>query len=211
MTHARYKRIGLTGGIGSGKTTAADRFASLGVPVVGADAISRRSLKKDGACYGRVVETFGAGILRNDGTIDRKALAAIIFSDENKRRLLNDIVHPYVLKEMFEQANGLCDDSRCKLVLFDVPLLFESGMDREMDANVLVACDEETRVRRIMARDGTTREAAEARIRSQMPEEEKRARADYVLDNNFTPAHLNEQVKALYKKLTESAYAADAE
>lgn len=208
MTRAQYKRIGLTGGIGSGKTTAAGYFAALGAPVVGADEISRKSLEKGGACYVRTIETFGMGILHNDGTIDRKALAKIVFSDEKKRRALNGIIHPHVLEAMFEQADALFKDHGCKLVLFDVPLLFESGMDSEMDANILVACNEETRIRRVMERDDATREAALSRMRSQMPENEKRARADFVLDNNFSTSDLKQQVEALYKKLTESANAA---
>jgi len=201
MTLVRYKRIGLTGGIGSGKTTAAEYFSALGVPVVNADEISRASLEKGGACYHRVVETFGTDVLRDDGTIDRKQLAKIVFSDEDQLRALNEIVHPHVLKTMFEQADELFADCGCKLVLFDVPLLFESGMDREMDANVLVACDEETRIRRVMERDKLTREAALLRIRAQMPEEEKRALADYVLDNHSSPDNLKRQVESLYEQL----------
>lgn len=201
MTDGRYKRIGLTGGIGSGKTTAAEYFSALGVPAVGADGISRKSLEKDGDCYGRVVETFGTGVLRGDGSIDRKKLAKIVFSDENQLRALNETVHPYVLKTMFEQADDLFEDCGCRFVLFDVPLLFESGMDHEMDANVLVVCDEETRIRRVMERDKLTREATLSRIRAQMPEEEKRALADYVLDNNSSPENLKKQVESLYKQL----------
>lgn len=210
MTRVQYKRIGLTGGIGSGKTTAAEFFAALGVPVISADKISRNALTKGGACYDRVIETFGMGILHDDGTIDRKALANIIFSDETKRHALNEIVHPYVLETMFKEANTLRKDHTSTIMLFDIPLLYESGMDKDMDANILVVCDEETRIHRIMERDGTTREAAKARIQSQMPEDEKRAMADYILDNNFSQSHLKKQVTALYKKLTESAYAADA-
>jgi len=211
MTRDQYKRIGLTGGIGSGKTTAAAYFAKLGVPVIGADEISRNALRKDGACYESVIEAFGPGILREDGSVNRKALAGIVFSNEEKRRVLNAIVHPYVLKTMFEQADALFMEHGNRIVLFDVPLLFESGMDRAMDANVLVACNESTRIRRVMERDGISREAALLRMRSQMPESEKSARADYVLDNNFSTSNLKDQVEKLYIKLTESANAADTE
>ncbi len=209
MTRVQCKHIGLTGGIGSGKTTAANYFTALGVPVISADEISRNALTKDGACYDRVIETFGMDILLDDGTIDRKALADFIFSDQTKRRALNEIVHPYVIATMFERANALRQDQKSTIILFDVPLLFESGMDRDMDANILVVCDEETRIHRIMDRDGTTRKLAKARIQSQLPEEEKRARADYILDNNFSQSHLKKQVAALYKKLMESANATD--
>lgn len=211
MTRTNYKRIGLTGGIGAGKTTVSGYFSALNVPVVCADEIARDALQKDGACYRRVIDTFGEGILCVDGTIDRKKLGNIVFSDEDKRRMLNDIVHPYVRETMFEQANAIQAKVKSKIVLFDVPLLFESGMDQDMDANILVVCGEETRIRRIMERDGMTRESAEARIRSQMPEDEKRALAGYILDNNLSLTSLKEQVEALYKKLTESVHAADAE
>lgn len=211
MTRANYKRIGLTGGIGAGKTTVSGYFSALGVPVVCADEIARDALQKEGACYRRVIETFGEAVLCGDGTIDRKKLADIVFSNEEKRRMLNDIVHPYVRETMFDQANAMQAKNGSGIVLFDVPLLFESGMDKDMDANILVVCNEETRIRRIMERDGMTRASAEARIRSQMPEDEKQPLTDFILENHSTQSNLEKQVEALYKKLTESVHAADAE
>lgn len=201
MSKRVYKRIGLTGGIGSGKSTAAKRFRELGVLVLDADEISRASLKKGGACYSDVVALFGSEILTLDGEIDRKKLASIVFGDEEKRRQLNAIVHPYVIETMFSRAEEALNKSG-GIVVFEVPLLFESGMHEKMDRNILVACGEEQRVKRILERDNTTRQAALARIRTQMPEEEKRLLANYILENDGTIEQLNAQIDALLEELS---------
>ena len=201
MSKRAYKRIGLTGGIGAGKSTAAKRFRELGVLVLDADEISRASLKKGGACYSDVVALFGSEILTLDGEIDRKKLASIVFSDEEKRRQLNAIVHPYVIETMFSRAEEALNKSG-GIVVFEVPLLFESGMHEKMDRNIFVACGDEQRVKRILERDNTTRQAALARIRAQMPEEEKRLLANYILENDGTIEQLNAQIDALLEKLS---------
>ncbi|HQQ41105.1 MAG TPA: dephospho-CoA kinase, partial [Clostridia bacterium] len=167
MSKRAYKRIGLTGGIGAGKSTAAKRFRELGVLVLDADEISRASLKKGGACYDGVVALFGSEILAQDGEIDRKKLAGIVFADEEKRRQLNAIVHPYVIETMFSRAEETLNKSG-GIAVFEVALLFESGMHEKMDRNILIACEEEQRIQRIVERDNTTRQAALARIRAQM-------------------------------------------
>lgn len=201
MSKRVYKRIGLTGGIGAGKSTAAKRFRELGVLVLDADEISRASLKKGGACYKDVIESFGSDILALDGEIDRKKLASIVFGDEEKRRQLNAIVHPYVIETMFNRAEEALSKSG-GIVVFEVPLLFESGIHEKMDRNILVACGEEQRVKRILARDNNTRQAALARIRAQMPEEEKRLLANYILENDGTIEQLNAQIDALLEELS---------
>lgn len=198
---ANYRAIGLTGGIGSGKSTAARRFAELGAAVYQADEISRQALEPGAACYQQVIDAFGEGIRSKDGSIDRKALARIVFSDEEKRKALNAIIHPYVIDQLFSRAKNDLSSKRGAIAIFDVPLLFESGIDAEMERNIVVVCDEEERVHRVVERDGASREQALARIRAQMPEEEKRLRADYVLDNNGTPEQLIRQVDALYRTL----------
>jgi dephospho-CoA kinase len=209
MSERAYKLIGLTGGIGAGKSTAAERFRACGALVLDADEISRASLKKDGACYDDVVALFGSVILMADGEIDRKKLAGIVFSDESKRRKLNAIVHPYVIEAMFSRAEEALSRSG-GIAVFEVPLLFESGMHEKMDRNILVTCGEEQRVQRILARDNTTREAALARIRAQMPEAEKRLLADFILENDGTIEQLNAQIDALWQGLSGKTVA-DAE
>ncbi len=199
-TGGSFIKIGLTGGIGSGKSTAARRFAALGARVYHADELSRRALDPGAACYDRVVSAFGKEILNPDGTIDRKTLAKLVFADENKLAMLNGIIHPYVIGELFSMA-GRDLDASGGVAVFEVPLLFESGMDERMDANVVVSSEQETRVRRVMERDGLTREHVLSRMRAQMPEEEKRLRADYILENDGSEENLLRQVDALYELL----------
>ena len=194
-----YLKIGLTGGIGSGKSTVARRFAELGATVYSADEVARRALEPGEPCYQRVISEFGESILVADGTINRNALAKIVFSDERKRIILNEIVHPYVIDELFSRAEADLSNKSGAIALFDVPLLFESGLDERMDRTIVVTCSEEERIRRIVARDLVSPEHALSRIRAQMPEEERRQRADYVLDNNGSLDELIDQVDALFE------------
>lgn len=201
QTGGTYLKIGLTGGIGSGKSTAARRLLQLGALVYHADEIARRALDPGAPCYDRVLAEFGEDILLPDGSIDRKRLAEIVFASGKRREILNGIIHPYVIETMFSLAQTGFDRSHNPIAVFDVPLLFESGLDALMDVTVLVVCDQETRVRRVMDRDGFSREHVLSRMRAQMPEEEKRLRADYILDNNGSEEDLNRQVDALYATL----------
>ncbi len=196
-----YRKIGLTGGIGSGKTTAAKRFAALGARVYHADEVSRRALDPCSDCYSKVIETFGMDVVQDDGEIDRRKLGEIVFADEGKRRALNGIIHPFVISELLASAERDLASLPDGIAVFEVPLLFESRMDEQMDANIVVTCEDESRIARVMNRDELPREQVLARMRAQMPEEEKRLRADYVLDNNGTHESLLHQVDALYAAL----------
>ena len=140
--HTNYLKVGLTGGIGSGKSTAARRFAALGAHVYHADEVARRALDPGAVCYRRVIAAFGPGIVKQDGTIDRKLLGEIIFANEEKRAALNRIVHPHVISELFALANKDLEKNERGIAVFEVPLLFESGMNESMDCNVLVFCNE---------------------------------------------------------------------
>lgn len=190
--------IGLTGGIGAGKSTVSARFAALGAAVLDADAISRQALETDGCCYSDVVSLFGDGVLQLDGSINRRRVAAIVFSDAGKRRQLNDIVHPAVQCELLRRASAVEPQ---RLVVFDVPLLFESGWHLMMHKTIVVAAEERVRIARICARDGCTVSEAMARIRAQMPQEQKCRMADFVLTNDGSVAALHLRVDALYAKL----------
>lgn len=205
MRNPAYVKIGLTGGIGAGKSAAAARFRALGALVLDADAIARAALEPGGACYASVLEEFGVCILLPNGFIDRKALAKIVFSDDEKRTLLNAIVHPYVKKTMFAMAKKELG-KKGGVAIFEAPLLFESGMHTRMDANVLIIASEETRIKRIIRRDGSTREAAQSRIRAQMPDEQKRLHADYILENDETISQLNKQIDRLYQTFLEGRH-----
>lgn len=202
MSERLYRRIGLTGGIGSGKTTAARRFAERGALVLDADEVSRRALERDGACYDAALEAFGGGILRGDGSIDRARLAKIVFSDPSELRRLNAVVHSYVLSALLGAADRALSEKPGAIAVFDVPLLFESGMYRDMDHTVLVVCDEDKRVARVSARDGYPAESVRRRAHSQMAEEQKRLLASEVLDNNGSLDDLLSQVDRLYDRLT---------
>ncbi len=196
-----YRKIGLTGGIGSGKSTVAARLASLGAHVYDADEIARHALDPGGVCYARVIETFGEALVDQDGAIDRKKLAQIVFHDEKQRQKLNEIVHPYVIEELFSRAARELDGTEGRIAVFEVPLLFESGLDQKMDETILVASDKENRIQRVMRRSGMTREQILARMRTQMPEEEKRRRADRIIENNDTEEALLRRVDRLYEAL----------
>ena len=198
---ASYRKIGLTGGIGSGKSTVAARFAALGAHVYDADEIARHAFDPGGVCYARAIEAFGKEVVGSDGEIDRKRLAQIVFQDDVKRLALNAIIHPYVINELFARAARDLDGTQGKIAVFEVPLLFESGLDQSMEKTVLVVSDEENRIRRVMRRSGMTREQVLARMRAQMPEEEKRRRADYILENNDSEEELIRRVDSLYHTL----------
>ena len=189
--------IGLTGGIASGKTVAAERFRALGATVIDADGISRRALEEGGKCVETVKETFGKSILNDAGAIDRRALALLVFSDEEQRKKLNAIVHPEVLREMRRLARKAAG----RMVVFDVPLLFESGFSEETDTNIVVAADDDIRIRRMTKDRGMTEEEAQKRIASQMPQETQCAMADHVIWNNGDIDELYKSVDRIYEML----------
>ena len=193
------KVIGLTGGIASGKSTASAYLRELGAAIVDADAISRASTRRGGAAFEAVCAAFG-DILGADGEIDRRKLGSIVFADEDARRKLNSIVHPAVMAESRAQIEN-ARASGVKECILDVPLLFETGMEKLCDETWLISLDRATQAERLMARDGMTREQAEARIDSQMPLEEKERRATVVIDNRRSVEKLNSEVGSLYQAL----------
>lgn len=196
-----FTRIGLTGGIAAGKSAVTNRLRERGAAVVDADAAARAVVEPGTAGLQRIAARFGAGVLRTDGALDRPALAALVFEDAAARADLNAIVHPLVGEWMRAEEARLLADTR--LVFWDVPLLYESGMAEWMDCVWLVSAPEELRAARIMARDGIPRAAALARIASQMPEAEKRRRADVILENTGSIEALHAQVDALYDAARE--------
>lgn len=191
------RRIGLTGSIASGKSMVSDRLRALGAYVVDADAISRALCEPGAAGLARIVEAFGTGTLAPDGTLDRKAMAARVFADAAARRKLEDILHPLIRARM-EQ---LAQESGEAAVIFDVPLLLETGMDARMDQVWVVDAPEALRVARMMRRDGCTKEQACARIAAQMTDAQKRVRADVLIENDGSVAALYERVDALWQSL----------
>ena len=193
--------LGLTGGIGSGKTAAAARLAEHpGVRVVFADDVAKRLMVDDEAVREAVRQRFGAGTYRADGSLDRGRLAARVFGDEAELTALNAIVHPAVRRAMLAAV----EDARAsgvRLLVYEAALIFETGADEILDHVAVVDAPVETRVARAMARDGSSREDVLARMARQMDPAELRRRADTVLDNGGPLAQLHAQVDALYERL----------
>jgi dephospho-CoA kinase len=200
--------IGLTGGIGSGKSTVSARLAELGARVIDADAITRELQEPGTEVFATIVDRFGEGVVAEDGTLDRPALAAVVFADPEELKALNGIVHPAVgveIAERLAEAAGTDD-----VVVLDVPLLVESGRD-DMAATVVVDLDPEEAVRRLVEYRGFTEEDARARIRRQASREDRLAKADRVLDNAGTVEELLAQVDALWPWIEAQAPVTPAE
>ncbi len=187
-------RIGLTGGIGSGKSTVSALLAEHGAVVVDADRIAREVVEPGTPGLAAVVEAFGSGVLTPDGALDRPALAALVFADPEARRTLDGIVHPLVRARGRELESAAAPGS---VVVHDVPLLVETGQAASYDLVLVVLADVETRVARLVGR-GLTAEDARARIAVQATDDQRRAVADVVLDNNGTPEHLAAQVERVW-------------
>ena len=193
--------IGLTGGIGSGKSTVADMLREAGVDVIDADQLAREAVAPGSEGLRDVVARFGAGILDDQGALDRKKLGDVVFQDEEARRALNAIVHPRVAALAAERVQELAAKGRARVV-YEVPLLFENGLDAAMRATVVVYVDEDTQLRRLMARDGSGEAAARARMSAQMSLEEKRRRASYVIDNRGSLEDTARQLREVWRELT---------
>jgi dephospho-CoA kinase len=190
-------RIGLTGGVGSGKSTVADLLARHGALVINADALAREVVEPGTPGLAALVERFGAGILTPDGALDRAALARLAFTDDRARADLNAIVHPLVGRRSAEIMAELPDDA---VVIYDVPLLVENDLSGGFDVVVVVEADVETRVRRLVRR-GLTADDARARIAVQATDEQRRAVADEIIRNDGSPEELAAAVDELWERL----------
>lgn len=175
--------IGLTGGIASGKSTVSNMFRNQGIRIIDADKISRDVVEIGEPAYQQIVKTFGQDIILDDQTINREKLGAIIFSNDKNRQQLNEIVHPAVRKEMLKQKQEE-KERNAKQVVLDIPLLFESKLTHMVDVTVLVYVDEQTQLKRLMNRNGYSKEEAMMRIQSQLPLKEKVKLADVIINNN---------------------------
>jgi dephospho-CoA kinase len=187
--------VGLTGGIGSGKSTVSARLAELGARVIDADAITRELQQPGTEVFGAIVDRFGDGVVAEDGTLDRQALADVVFTDPDELKALNLIVHPAVGVEIAERMKAAADTD--DVVILDVPLLVESGRD-DMAAMVVVDLDPEIAIRRLVEHRGFSEEDARARISRQASREDRLAKATKVLDNSGTVDDLRAQVDALW-------------
>ncbi len=196
--------LGITGNIASGKSRVAARMAELGAAAVSADQLAREVVAPGSETLAALVNVFGEAILAADGSLDRSRLAEIVFADVGARKRLEAITHPAIGRLAEERLRRLWQEGH-RLVVYEAPLLFEAGAVGRVDRVLVVLADTEVRLARLMARDGLDREAALRRIRAQMSQEEKAARADYVIDNSGSWEDCRRQVDALYRRLLSSA------
>ena len=196
--------VGLTGGIGSGKSAVADLLVARGAVLIDADQVARDVVAPGGPAYEPLIERFGRGIVAPDGTIDRPALAAVAFADEESRLALNAITHPAIGVAMLEARDAF--EGTDEIVVLAIPLL--SAAHREtvrLHKVVVVDCPTEIALERLLRQRGFDRADAEARIRSQISREERVKEADYVVDNSGDRAALARQVDALWAWLEQAA------
>ena len=194
----RTLHVGLTGGIGAGKSTVARLLAEHGAIVLDADLAARAVVEPGTAGLAEVVGAFGPGVLREDGSLDRAALAAVVFTDEEQRNKLNAIVHPRVRTWMAERVAAAPAGS---VVVQDVPLLVEGGGAKLFEHVVVVDADDETRIARLVGDRGMSEQDARARIAAQASREQRNAVADRLIDNSGGPAELASAVSDLWREL----------
>ncbi|MBS3732891.1 MAG: dephospho-CoA kinase [Desulfobacterales bacterium] len=196
----RQLKIGVTGGVGSGKSLVCRRLQELGVSVCSADELARQAVEPGTRAYDQIVHHFGRQILTPDGGIDRAALRRIIVDDDTARKTLERLVHPEVMRQM-EKHFAAAEKQGAPAAAAEVPLLFEAGLESFFDAVILVRGDMENRLQRVMARDNVSRQEAEALMKTQMSEAQKRKRADYVIENNGSISRMQGEVDRIYAEL----------
>jgi len=189
--------LGLTGGIGSGKTLVGEMFAQLGAEIIDADQLARDVVEPGQPALGEIVERFGPDVLQADGRLDRAKLGSIVFADASARTALNAITHPRI-RERMEAAVSERKDRSGVLILV-IPLLYESARTALVEKVIVVWVDPQTQFRRLVERGGLTAEQAQQRIAAQMPLDQKRALADHVIDNRGTPEETRRQVETIYR------------
>ena len=197
----RFILVGLTGGISTGKSVVSMMFAHLGARVIDADVLAREVVAPGQPAHAAIVAEFGPDVLQPDGYLDRKRLGAIVFGDPERRRRLEAITHPAVRQRQQRILSVLEEEEFEGVVIWDVPLLFETKSAGTMDRVVVVVADEPTQLARLMARDGSAEPDARARMASQMPLSDKAKQAHYVIDNSGTRAETEKQVREVHRAL----------
>ena len=193
--------VGLTGAMGSGKTTVGGLFKALGAHVLDADIICRSLVEPEKPAWREIIGLLGDGILKDDQTLDRRKIADIVFNNSDKKKALEAILHPRVVEEERVLYADIVKNDPGALVIIDAALLIESENYRKVDKVIVIACDEETQLRRIMTKNMFSREDAERRLQQQMPLEEKIKFADYVLHNDSDLTELKKKAEALFHQL----------
>jgi dephospho-CoA kinase len=195
--------LGITGNIASGKSTVARAFVNHGAVLVDADQLARDVVAPDSPVLQQLVAQFGMDILQENGELDRKRLGQIVFSDADARRQLNNIIHPAIARLAIERLTELKEQPGVPMVIYEAPLLFEAGAEGRVDQVLVVKIDPEIQLQRLMEREDLDEAAALQRITAQMPQQEKLARADYVIDNSGTVEEALLQVDELWQQILD--------
>jgi dephospho-CoA kinase len=198
------KVIGVTGGIGSGQSTVCAIFASLGCKVIDVDKKAKDIVDKDKTLQRELRQAFGEEIFFKDGKLNRRLLANIAFIDESKTLLLNNLVHPRMVAEVVEEMEQARFCQRYPLIVVDAALIYELSIEQIFDAIIVVFSNRKQRVERVMKRDGLKRDEILSRIRRQIPLEDKREWADFVIDNNGSLQDLQPQCQKIYDQFLET-------
>ena len=194
--------VGLTGGVATGKSTVAAMLKQCGAVVIDADLLAREVVTPGKPAWKEIVATFGKSVLNSDGTLNRHALGAIVFRHPAKRLVLERMIHPRVAREQKRLTREAARNTPNTVVIYDVPLLFEAGIDKRVDITVVVTADRETQIARLKLRNGLSRAEAIRRIKSQMPLSKKIQLADHVIDGTLPLRQLRKQTAHLFKQLT---------
>ena len=194
-------RVGLTGSIASGKSTVSSIFRHAGAQIIDADRIAREVVQKGLPAWRKIVAHFGPRVLLADGQLNRTSLAEVVFNDPIQKRHLNAIVHPYVTQKLQELTKFHEQQQPGGVLVLDVPLLYETGMEKDLDKVIVVYVPESVQLERLVQRDGLTEQAARNRIRSQISIEEKKRRADIIIDNSSSLEATQDAALKVYREL----------
>ncbi len=197
--------VGLTGGIATGKSTGSRLFVECGAHLIDADLLARAVVEPGRPAYNQIVEAFGPGMLRADGTLDRERLGRLVFENVAQLERLNAIVHPHVAIEQERRSQEIAAADPHAVVIYDAALLIEAGAHKRMDKIIVVTADDQTQLQRLMTRDNLSEEEARKRIHAQMPLAEKVKVADHVLDGTLPIEQLRHKVRRIYDELTRQA------
>jgi dephospho-CoA kinase len=193
--------VGLTGGIASGKSTIADMFKKEGAYIIDLDMISRKVVKPGKPAWRDVVHIFGKEVLNEDQTLNRKKVGDIVFSDAEKRKKLERIIHPKIAAEKLMEIKGIAKKDNQAIVIIDIPLLIETNKQDTVDKVVLVYTSPQGQVERLVKRDGLSLEDAHKRLTSQMPIEDKKKYAHYIINNDGPLGKIQKEVKEIFREL----------
>jgi len=194
-------RVGLTGSIATGKSSVANMLKELGVYIIDADEIAHDALKKTEKPYKQILDVFGSNILDEQGNIDRKKLGSIVLNDKQKLAVLESIIHPYVQQKRKEIEESILQNDRNAVIIYDVPLLFEKHLENSFDKIIVVYVPKDIQIKRLMKRQNISYDEALNLINLQICIEEKKKKADFVIDNSYSLENTKKQVLEVFKKL----------